>query len=442
MRITFPDDFIWGISSSAYQIEGAWNIDGRGPSIWDDFCHVSGNILNNATGDIACDFYHRYKDDISLLQQLGVKSARFSISWSRIIPSGIGEINKKGIEFYIELAKECKNRGIEPVFTLFHWDLPSALMHLGGYASPSFPDWFLSYSETVMEYLSPYTDKFVTINQPYSIFKSVASTLRAPAIGNLQAAYASAFNSLLAHGKVVNMARRKFPDKKIGIVLNMIDYIPYSMEDIGCAEFQDCLVNKQFLEPLFLDGFPNQIIEDIESPELKMRMQNPALLKIISSPMDFIGINYYQSMTVKRTGENISDFEKVSMPNIKVTDGNRDISPRSLRKILDRVYGLSNGIDILITENGADYRSCGLDDETRIDYLKKHLQILSESIDDGLPVKGYYLWTLMDNFEWENGFEGKYGIFSLGNNLERIPKKSAKWYANTIKNNGFECNIL
>lgn len=427
----FPLNFIWGVSTSAYQTEGAWNEDGKGPSIWDDFCHEGGHIADGSTGDIACDSYHRYMEDIEAMKLLGIKIARFSISWPRVIPAGTWKINRKGLDFYITLARALKENGIKPMPTLFHWDLPSKLMEKGGYASPDFPSWFLEYARIMIEALHPYADMFVTFNQPYSIFRSVASKLRAPALGDLKSAYISGNNVLFAHGLVTRMIREQFPGIKCGIVVNLIDYEAASGndEDMHACSFQDDITNMQFISPLLNGTYPDSIMSEARKYGITKILEDRERLNIISEPMDFIGINYYQRMIVGSGG---------IIPYVQghiYTDGGREIYPEGLRIVAERVHSIAPGLDIFITENGADYRKEGLNDHKRIDYLRKHLEVVSSMIASGIPIRGYFLWTLMDNFEWENGYRGSYGVFALTEDLKRIPKKSALWYSNVVSKN-------
>ena len=436
MRYEFPSDFAWGISMSAFQTEGAWNIDGKGPSIWDDFCHSGHHIADGSNADVACDFYHKYREDIALMASLGIKVARFSVSWPRIFPEGYGRINEQGLRYYQDVASCMREHGIEPLPVLFHWDLPSALMKEGGYSSEKFPRWFTDYAETVIEALSSYAEKFITINQPYSVFRAVSSKFRAPALGSIRDGFIAASNCLLAHGMTVRMVRKRFPEKKVGIVLNLIDFrsATENEKDIKAASFQNDLTNMQFLLPLFRAEYPESVIEEVGRLGIADRFSDEDNLSIISSPMDFIGINYYQRMTVVAGADPYSPV-KIETENTEMTDGGRDIVPESLATVIRIVASLAPDLDIYITENGADYRDEGPDDWKRIDYLYRHLVVVSELISEGYHVKGYMLWTLMDNFEWENGYEGKYGIFMVDKNLRRIAKRSAIWYSDIINMN-------
>lgn len=437
MTYQFPHGFVWGASMSAYQTEGAWNEDGKGPSVWDDFCHQNGHIVDDSNGDVACDFYHRYEPDIVQMEKLGLKMVRFSVSWPRVIPDGVGKVNQKGLDFYIRLVRCFRDHGIEPVPVLFHWDLPSALMEKGGYASPYFSDWFVDYARIVLDALAPWISRVYTINQPYSVFKAVAGTVRAPASGNPQSAYLASLHCLEAHGKVVALVRKEYSSLKVGIILNLIPYEPAGnrSEDVLAARWQDTLTNKQFLLPLSGLGFPKELRNYVRQWGFDQLFFDERILQIISLPIDMIGVNYYQKMVVRGISPDGHHAEKVSAGRYPETDGGRAIAPEGLRTVLGWVRDLFPLADIWVTENGADYRSCGKCDQARISYLSLHLKTISDMIQEGFPIRGYLLWTLMDNFEWENGYRGKYGIWALGEHLERIPKQSAIWYASVIKAN-------
>ena len=435
-KYVFPEDFKWGISNSAFQIEGAWNEDGKGPSIWDDFCHELFNVADHKNGDVAIDFYHRYEDDIALMEKFGFTMVRFSVAWTRVIPDGIGEINPKGIDFYQKVVKCMRAHHIEPICTLFHWDLPSAIWEKGGYAHPDFPDWFTRYADIVIGALSPWVDRFFTFNQPYSLYKSVAEEVRAPAAGNPKLGFLSGLGTLIAHGRTVRMVRDKYPDKKIGIVLNLVDCMSVSNNELDrkATEWMDVKCNSQFLLPLFRKEYPLLLREHVEMWNIRDRFEDEAVLEEISSPIDFIGVNFYQNMLVGAKNGNWKETVQVhDIDRYDITGDGRDINPQSFRNVLERVHTLDSDLEIMITENGAEYKD-ELDD-LRIKYMEDHLVVLHKAIQDGIPVKAYLAWTFIDNYEWNKGYTNHYGLCRLGSNLERIPKQSAYWYERVVKSN-------
>jgi len=416
------------ISTSAFQTEGATKTDGRKPSIWDTFCLNKNNIIDGTNADVACDFYNNFEPDIKLVASLVLKMFRFSISWSRVLPNGIGEVNPLGIAFYKNVCKCCLEHGIEPVVTLFHWDLPQILQDQGGYASDKFVSRFLYYSDVVISELKPFTKKFITINQPYSIFNSVISGNRAPASKDKTLAFIAAYNCLLALGSVVDLCRKKHSNIEIGIVINLIYFEPFSnsKEDIKSTETQDVITNEFFYQTILCGKFPKKILDIANELGLYYMYSNENNLKIISSKLDFLGINYYQRSFTKSDKNTPLGYKNVyPLNNNNYTDGQREIYPNGLALLLNRIKAITNDLPLYITENGADYRDCGLNDEKRILYISNHLKVISSLIAQGIKIKGYLLWTLIDNFELENGYVSKYGIYHINKNMERVPKKSA-----------------
>lgn len=435
----FPKDFFWGVSTSAYQIEGAWNEDGKGPSIWDDFTHQPGRIADGSTGDVGCDHYHHLESDLDLMQWMGLRMYRFSIAWSRVLPEGEGRVNEAGVAFYRRVLEGCLKRGITPMVTLYHWDLPLALQKKGGIASKDFPRWFLEYARVIAQRLGPLIPYLVTVNQPYSVLMAYMGNLRAPALRNPKEAFCALENLLYASGLVIAMLRQEYPAIKTGIILNRIFLQPSteSEADRAAAATCDMVINRLCQEILLHGGYPEELFPLLEQLGVDKRLYcDRQRCEIASSPVDFLGINYYHRLLVEACEPNPLPYRMVAKKNGEFTDGKREIYPQGFTDELCRIHQAAPCMPLFITENGADYRNCGERDEMRICYLRRHLLAVLEAIRLGVPVRGYLLWTLMDNFEWENGYVGKYGIFSVDEQGKRVAKDSALWYKEVVATGG------
>ncbi len=436
----FPKDFQWGISTSAYQIEGAYNEDGKGASIWDEFVRIPGKIIDGSNGDIACDHYHRYETDIELLHELGVQIYRFSVAWSRIFPDGIGTPNPKGIDFYHRVLDKLLQYNIQPMLTLYHWDLPEALSQKGGLASPEYSRWFLEYANTVFDAFSDKVDYFVTYNQPFSIaFGGYYSNRRAPGICDLNLAVKAVANLLSSHGKCVKMFKT-LRNKNIGIILNLmqIDSASTNSSDCEAARRYDGIINRMFIDPLFKGNFPDDILRYF----LQQNVDITPLLHIDRNELmqkgDFLGINYYTRRTIQNAGDKNWAGKEVILENAVYTDSGREVYSEGFYNQIKRINQLEPNLPLFITENGADYRGDTLEDYQRIAYHQSHIKILARLCQENVNLKGYLLWTLMDNFEWENGYCGKYGLFAVDKERRRIEKFSAKWYKRLISDHYIE----
>ena len=443
----FPPHFVWGIATAAYQIEGAWNEDGRAPSIWDTFSHTPGKIERNENGDVASDHYHRWETDLDLMVELGIKAYRFSISWPRVIPLGNGTPNPAGLDFYDRLVDGLLARGIEPFVTLYHWDLPQALQDRGGWTAEKIVIAFGEYTRVVAQRLGDRIQNWITLNEP------MAATLaghflgiHAPGIQNPLAAFKVGLNLLRSHGLAVQVLRATArPDAQIGITLNLSPVHPASdrTEDQEAAQRFDLVTNRVFLEPVLLGTDPEESgrLFGLLAPRVSAEQ-----LALIAQPIDFLGVNYYTRSVIGHDP---------SIPLIKFNqvhpEGNEysqmwEIYPEGLYEILDRVwqeylYPHHPEMDILITENGICVPD-GIDsdghvrDERRIRYLQSHLDQVWRSISAGMPVKGYFCWSFMDNFEWSFGYRMRFGLVYVDfENQRRILKHSGLWYRNVIQNN-------
>nr|THJ78314.1 beta-glucosidase [Acetivibrio thermocellus] len=446
-KITFPKDFIWGSATAAYQIEGAYNEDGKGESIWDRFSHTPGNIADGHTGDVACDHYHRYEEDIKIMKEIGIKSYRFSISWPRIFPEGTGKLNQKGLDFYKRLTNLLLENGIMPAITLYHWDLPQKLQDKGGWKNRDTTDYFTEYSEVIFKNLGDIVPIWFTHNEP-----GVVSLLghflgiHAPGIKDLRTSLEVSHNLLLSHGKAVKLFREMNIDAQIGIALNLSYHYPASekAEDIEAAELSFSLAGRWYLDPVLKGRYPENALKLYKKKGIELSFPEDDL-KLISQPIDFIAFNNYSSEFIKYDPSSESGFSPANsiLEKFEKTDMGWIIYPEGLYDLLmllDKDYGKPN---IVISENGAAFKdeigSNGkIEDTKRIQYLKDYLTQAHRAIQDGVNLKAYYLWSLLDNFEWAYGYNKRFGIVHVNfDTLERKIKDSGYWYKEVIKNNGF-----
>ena len=446
----FPKGFVWGTATSAYQVEGAWNEDGKGESIWDNFTHKSGKIQNHETGDVACDHYHRYKEDIKIMRKLGVKSYRFSISWPRIFPNGVGKPNNKGLKFYRSLVNELLAANIQPVVTLYHWDLPQKLQEKGGWLNGKTVDAFVSYATFIFKELGNKISLWITINEPAVVaYEGYAFGKKAPGIKDMKIALQVAHNLLLSHGKAIQIYRKLGFKGKIGIALSNHEVFANSNsnEDQLAAQKQHELKNSWFLDPLFRGSYPRMLFNFF-----KERGKTPVIksgdMDIIRSPIDFLGINYYFRTVYKsddraeKMCRNELCIEQVKVKGSEYTDMGWEKYPHGIHNMLLMLKRYYRDIPVYITENGAAFedfltKDKKVHDIKRINYLKEHFKEAWEAIRDGVNLKGYLVWSQMDNFEWEWGYSKRFGLIHVNfETLERIWKDSAYFYKDVIKNNG------
>ncbi|HEX7063433.1 MAG TPA: GH1 family beta-glucosidase [Bacillales bacterium] len=435
----FPKDFIWGTATASYQIEGAYNEDGRGESIWDRFSRTPGKVYENHNGDVACDHYHLYKDDIQLMADLGIQSYRFSIAWSRVFPEP-GRFNQKGIDFYKRLLKELHRHNIEPAATIYHWDLPQWLQDRGGWTNRETVDHFVHYAETLFEELGDQVSMWITHNEPWcAAFLGHAFGVHAPGHQDLKEALTVSHHLMLSHGKAVQAFRRSGKKGEIGITLNLTPAVAATdkREDVEAAKRSDGFGNRWFLDPVFKGNYPSDMIKVFAEEAGELDFIESDDLAVISEPIDFLGVNYYFHNVVK---EDSSDplLGSSSLPvEGKTTEMGWGIHPESLYRLLHRLKEDYTELPLYITENGAAFPdqviNGEIDDQDRIDYLKSHFDAAGRFIDEGGNLKGYYVWSLLDNFEWAFGYEKRFGIVYVDyETQERIPKASAKWYKDII----------
>jgi len=434
----FPRDFAWGVATAAYQIEGAWNKDGKGESIWDRFTHTPGKIIDGTTGDIACDYYHRYPEDIRMMRDLGIKHYRWSMAWSRVLPEGRGKVNTMGLDYYDRLVDELCAANIESFVTLYHWDLPQALQEIGGWENQDVGKYFADYSAMMVKRLGDRVKFWTTFNEPWVISNLGFRTGEmAPGFRDEKLCLQVIHNLLLAHGRSVQAIRAADSSAKTGIVLLLFPTHPASnaQADRDAAEFSWQKENSWFLDPLFKGHYPEQVWD-------KYAQLVPSVaagdMSLICQNLDFLGVNFYFRSVMSADGK----IEKI--PGADYTDMGWEIHAPALRQLLVRISKDYRLPPIYITENGAAFpdrlESDGtVHDQKRWGYVRDHLLEAFSAIQEGVDLRGYFLWSLMDNFEWAFGESKRFGIvYTDYETLKRYPKDSAAWYARVIRRNGLD----
>ncbi len=434
----FPKDFIWGSATSSYQIEGATTQDGRGATIWDTFSDTPGKVLNGDNGDDACDHYNRYREDVALMSYIGLQSYRFSIAWSRILPNGIGKINPLGLDFYDRLVDELLSKNISPLATLYHWDLPQALGDKGGWLNRDIVDAFTEYTNVVTNRLGDRVKSWATHNEPWCIsFLSYGIGEHAPGHQNWKEAITAAHYVLLSHGTAVDVIRANVSDAKVGIVLNLnwVDSITDREEDVDAAKRFDGYFNRWFLDPLYKGEYPQDMWDFYGDKVPDVREGD---LKHISVPTDFLGINYYSRAYIG-AGKDEPFFTRGERTTNEYTAMDWEVYPQGLEQLLVRLHEEYAPKAIYVTENGAAYNDefsadGKVHDDGRKAYLEAHFEAAASAIAKGVPLRGYYVWSLMDNFEWAWGYSKRFGItyvdFKTG---KRTLKQSGEWYRRFIE---------
>jgi beta-glucosidase len=434
-----PPGFRFGASTAAYQIEGAAAEDGKGPSIWDTFTHLPGRVVDGSTGDVACDHYHRLDEDLDLMQRLGLGGYRFSISWPRIQPTGSGPVNKAGLDFYDRLIDGLLERDIQPMVTLFHWDLPQALENEGGWINREHVDLFAEYAAILGERYADRVEHWVPVNEPNVVtFLGYATGVHAPGRTLMFDAMVVAHHLLLAHGRAA-IALRAAGATSIGCANNHSPMWPASDDeaDVGAAKLFDAVWNGMFAEPMLFGRYPRDL-ELLVEPFIE-----PGDLATIRQPLDFYGVNYYHPLRIAASEDEEADmpFEQRAVVGYPLTDFGWPVVPDSLREWLITLRARYRAAlpPIMITESGCSY-STGpdadgvVDDQERIDYLDSHLRAVAVAVRAGVDVRGYYTWSLMDNFEWAEGQTQRFGLVHVDyDTLVRTPKRSFHWYADTIR---------
>jgi beta-glucosidase len=434
---SFPLDFVWGAATASYQIEGAANEDGRGESVWDRFCATPGKVRNGDTGAVACDFYHRYSDDIALMRELGIDAFRFSIAWPRVLPNGRGEVNAKGLDFYDKLVDELLANGIAPYVTLFHWDTPQVLEDEGGWPTRSIVGAFEEYVEAVSGRLGDRVGHWITHNEPWVVsWVGHGWGHHAPGRESDSDALATAHHLLLSHGRAVEILRRNSPNSEVGITLNLDN--PYaasdSEEDIAATRWVDGLHNRWFLDPIFTGAYPEDMLE--AWAEI-MPVVHDGDMETIAAPIDFLGVNNYTSPLVA-ADDNGGRSQIVRRNDVDRTDMGWEVVPEGLRDLLVRLHRDYSPKAIYVTENGAAYPDVrghdgSVSDPERQSYLDCYLAGAASAVAQGVPLRGYFAWSLLDNFEWAWGYWKRFGLVYIDYaTLERVPKGSFYWYRDFI----------
>ena len=437
----FPNDFGWGVATSAYQIEGAVDEGGRGPSIWDSFSHEPGRTQRGENADVSCDHYHHWQEDLDLMAGLGLSVYRFSIAWPRVMPNGKGPLNERGVDFYSRLVDGLLERGITPFPTLYHWDLQQALEDEGGWASRETAQRFAEYAAAMFDRLGDRVDLWLTHNEPWvTAFMGYIGNEKAPGVYNdWPLALRVSHHLLLSHGLAVQALRAGRPSAKIGIAPNLHPTRPLtdSPEDAKAAQIWDGFQNRWFLDPVFKGAYPEDMLVEYERFGFEESVEDGDLAAI-SSPVDHLGVNFYHRVAVTQKPDSPYLGLACVPTQLPLTEMGWDITPDGLREMLVRIKRDYGDIDIYITENGAAFPDewSGeevVEDPDRIDFISRHLEALSQAIADGVSVKGYCVWSLLDNYEWEKGYAKRFGLYYVDYPTQRrIPKRSALWYRGQI----------
>lgn len=457
--VTFPPSFLWGSATAAYQVEGAYDAAGRAPSIWDTFSKTPGKVFGGHTGDVACDHYHRFGEDVALMSSLNLQVYRFSVSWSRVMPDG-HSVNPEGLRFYSELIDALLAAGITPWLTQYHWDLPQALEDAGGWANRDTAYAFERYTEVLHQALGDRVRHWTTLNEPWcSAFLGYANGHHAPGRTSPEDAVAAGHHLMLAHGLAMQVLRAKDPELELGLTLNFTHYQPADPDSAGdrdAARRLDGSFNRLFTDAIFTGSYPEDVLQD-QAGFWREGLIRPGDMSLISAPIDVLGVNFY-------TGELLSGVDPAEAPaaaaaaraqgepnpNVgseHVTSVRRglpqtamgwEVYPQALQELLVRLhtdYTESAGVALYVTENGAAYEDVvepdgSINDEQRVDYIRRHLKAVHGAMAEGADVRGYFVWSLLDNFEWAFGYDKRFGIVRVDyQSLERTPKASAHWFA-------------
>ncbi|MFI8237529.1 GH1 family beta-glucosidase [Streptomyces sp. NPDC085866] len=434
-----PHDFLWGTATAAYQIEGAVAEDGRSPSIWDTFSHTPGKIANDDNGDVACDHYHRWREDLGLMRQLGTNAYRLSVAWPRVIPGGDGPVNPKGLAFYDELVDALLEAGITPSVTLYHWDLPQVLQDRGGWPERATALAFAEYASTVAERLGDRVELWATLNEPScSAWIGHLEGKMAPGWTDLTAAVSASYHLLLGHGLATQAIRAAVPDAQVGIVNNLstVHAVTDRPEDLAAARRHDGHVNRWWLDPVHGRGFPADMLETygVELPE------QPGDLETIAAPLDWLGLNYYFPAYVADDPDGQAPrVRAVRRPDVPRTGMDWEIDASGIETLLLRLTEEYGARKIYVTENGSAFPDVvhpygTVDDPERQDYLERHLAACASAARKGAPLAGYFAWSLLDNFEWAYGYAKRFGLVHVDYRTQvRTIKGSGHRYADIVR---------
>jgi beta-glucosidase len=452
--VAFPPGFRWGAATASYQIEGAVAEGGRTPSVWDTFSHTPGKVANGHTGDVACDHYHRVDDDVALMAALGLQAYRFSISWSRVLPEGHGAANQEGLDFYRRLVDRLSEHGITPCATVFHWDLPQVLEDEGGFRNRRILDWYADYAALLARELGDRVTMWATFNEPWVYaFLGHASGVHAPGLTDARAAITVTHHELVAHGRALEAMRAERDGLELGIVINTSNFVaegepPPPAEQLARA---DAIHNRWWFDAMLLGRYPEGLLEAYGDLAADVEVDD---LPTIAQPLDWLGINYYFDTLVQGRDADGPDAAR-GLAEYPTTTGVREsdrraehtdmgwpITPEGLATTLRRLAADYPGLPpVYITENGCAYDDPVVDgrcaDPRRIEYLDRHLRAVAEAIAAGVDVRGYFQWSLLDNFEWALGYDKRFGLVHVDfDTLVRTPRDSAAWYRDVIARNG------
>jgi beta-glucosidase len=444
--LRFPSDFLWGAATAAYQIEGGTTADGRGPSVWDTFSRRPGAVAGGDTGDVACDHYHRYRDDVTLMARLRLPAYRFSVAWPRIQPSGQGPANQPGLDFYDRLVDELRHHGITPLITLYHWDLPQALEDCGGWTTRATAERFAEYAGIVHDRLGDRVDTWTTLNEPWcAAFLGYAAGVHAPGRRDPGAAFTATHHLLLGHG-LAAQALRAAGARQVSLVLNTSPVSGLGLHADAAADLVDGLQNRLFLDPVLRGGYPVDVLA-VASRFTDLGFLRPGDEHVIAQPLDLLGINYYEPILVT-AGDHPANLAYPGTEGIRFVrpDGPQTamgwtIRPEGLTTILQRIARDYPGVPLVVTENGAAFNDVAQDgrvaDPARIRYLDGHIRAAYQALRSGVDLRGYLVWSLLDNFEWAYGYAKRFGMVYVDyTSQQRMPKDSALWFREVIRRGG------
>ena len=429
----FPADFVWGVATSSFQIEGAAQADGKGPSIWDSFCRVPGAIADGSNGDVACEHYQRWQQDLDLIADLGVNAYRFSVSWPRVRPGGAGAWNDKGLDFYERLVDGCLARGIQPYMTLNHWDLPQELQEQGGWAQRDTVHHFVEYAQGMQRRLGNRVASIATHNEPWVVaMLGHDSGIFAPGVKHRGTAFQAAHHLLLSHGLAVQALRAQGSTAQLGIVLNLSPVVPAtpSAADVAKTHLEDGRLLRWYMDPLFKGEYPQDVWHDLGADAPQVQAGDMAAMAV---PIDFLGVNYYTRAVVSAEGPWDS-----TKSGLELSDMGWEIYPQGLTELLLRLHQDYPVPPMFVTENGGAFKdelSNGrIHDLPRVKYIKEHIGAVAAAMRQGVKMGGYMVWSLLDNFEWASGYEKRFGIVHVDYATQRRTlKDSALWYRNFLQ---------
>ncbi len=445
-------DFFFGVDTSAYQVEGAWNEDGKGESIWDRFCHDArdNKVYRNENADVACDQYHRYKEDIEHMGTIGVNAHRFSVSWSRVIPSGTGKVNQAGLRYYHNFIDELIKQGIEPFLTMYHWDLPQALQDRGGWANPDMVNWWLEYATVLFREFGSKVKYWISYNEPFVFIMGGYGNMGfPPCMRNYKTALAAGHIAMKAHFESVKLLHKMVPGAKMGIALDMVPRVPATdkQEDIDIVPLANDTAFYWFYNVMARGEYPERAVKEYEKRGYMFEITDYDRALFKNNPCDFIGINYYSTAAISYNPEPVWEgfLHYNIVPRTEKLGGN-ELDPEGLRNIIRKAAADTEGkIPIIVTENGCGSDCEHLDekgelhDDYRIKYLQLHSQVVKDCIDEGIDVRGYFVWSYLDLFEWALGSSWRFGLIYVDYETQkRTPKDSWYWYKQYIKDNKVE----